>query len=64
MNISKYDFNARLNDKIKKICNNNLIKHYARMCLSRFHIKQLLFNQLTVGHHRPVEYAYKRDSCL
>jgi predicted DNA binding CopG/RHH family protein len=42
--ISKYDYSARLNDNIKKKCS-NLIKHYARMCLSRYHVKQLFISE-------------------
>lgn len=44
--ISKYDLEARINDEIKKkIRTKNLIKHYARMCLSRHHIKKILINK-------------------
>lgn len=44
--IHKYDFEARLTDEIKKkIGIKNLIKHYARMCLSRHHIKKILINK-------------------
>ena len=55
--ITNYDWNARLTQEIKtKIRKKNLIKHYARMCLSRHHIKKLLisdklnlFTQMHVG---------------
>ena len=44
--ITKYDYNARLSKEIiNQIGSTNLIKHYARMCLSRHHIKQLLYNE-------------------
>jgi len=42
--IHNYDWNARLTSEIKEKLKNNLIKHYARMCLSRHHVKQLLHN--------------------
>lgn len=45
MKISNYDYKERLSDQIKKKFKNHLIKHYARMCLSRYHIKQLLANE-------------------
>lgn len=48
MKISNYDNNTRLNINIKNIFKNKLIKHYARMCLSRFHIKQLIINESKV----------------
>lgn len=48
MNISKYDYEMRLSNQIKKKFSNNLIKHYARMCLSRFHISKLLSNKSNV----------------
>jgi hypothetical protein len=41
-NISKYDYEVRLSNKIKHKYNNKLIKHYSRMCLSRYHVKKLL----------------------
>lgn len=40
--ISKYDYEVRLSKKIKHKYKNNLIKHYSRMCLSRYHVKKLL----------------------
>ena len=44
--IKKYDYGVRLSsDIINYIDNKNLIKHYARMCLNRHHIKKLLFNE-------------------
>jgi len=45
MKISNYDYNVRLNEKIKNKFKNNLIKHYARMCLSRYHVEDLIKNQ-------------------
>jgi hypothetical protein len=46
LKITKYDFESRLTDEIKKkLGNKNLIKHYARMCLSRHHIKKILMNK-------------------
>ena len=45
MKISGYDYNVRLTDEIKKKFNHHLIKHYARMCLSRTHVKQLIENK-------------------
>ncbi len=44
MKISKYDYEVRLNDEIKKKFKNHIIKHYARMCLARHHISDLLNN--------------------
>lgn len=45
LRIKYYDFEVRLSDEIiKTIGKKNLIKHYARMCLSRHHIKKLLYN--------------------
>lgn len=44
--MKKYDYEFRLPPNIKQIIGEkNLIKHYARMCLSRFHIKELLRNE-------------------
>jgi hypothetical protein len=40
--ISNYDYNARLPLSIQEQFKKNLIKHYARMCLSRYHVKKLL----------------------
>jgi hypothetical protein len=41
--IKSYDWQTRINDKIiDTVGENKLIKHYARMCLSRTHIEQLL----------------------
>jgi len=48
MNVSKYDYDVRLSNEIKKQFNNHLIKHYARMCLSRYHVEQLLLNESKV----------------
>lgn len=45
MKISNYDYNVRLSIDIKKQFKMHLIKHYARMCLSRLHVKQLILNQ-------------------
>ena len=45
MKISKYDYGYRLSDHIKKKFKNHLVKHYARMCLSRNHIKDLIHNE-------------------
>jgi hypothetical protein len=43
--ITNYDWNSRLTQEIKnKIGKNKLIKHYARMCLSRHCIKKLLIS--------------------
>lgn len=45
MPISNYDYNERITDDIKKMIEKHkLIKHYARMCLSRYHIKKILHN--------------------
>lgn len=48
MNISRYDYEVRLNQTIKEKFGKNLIKHYARMCLSKNHISQLLLNKSKV----------------
>lgn len=48
MNVSKYDYDVRLSNDIKKKFNKNLIKHYARMCLSKFHVNKLLLNKSKV----------------
>lgn len=45
MKISKYDYTHRLSTEIKKKFSNHLIKHYARMCLSRNHIDKLIYNE-------------------
>jgi hypothetical protein len=45
MKISNYDYDVRLNVLIKKKFKNKLIKHYARMCLSRKHVQDLITNQ-------------------
>jgi hypothetical protein len=45
MNVSKYDYGARLSTDIKKKFNGHLIKHYARMCLSKYNVEQLLLNE-------------------
>ena len=54
--ITKYDLHMRLTTKIiDSIGRHNLIKHYARMCLSRSHVKKLLnskfnlFSDIQVG---------------
>lgn len=44
MKISSYDYNTRLSNEIKNLFKNHLIKHYARMCLSRTHVNDLLKN--------------------
>jgi hypothetical protein len=44
--IHNYDWNQRLSNEIKYKLKNKLIKHYARMCLSRHHVKQLLHNNI------------------
>lgn len=48
MKISNYDYNERLSKQIKSKFNNHLIKHYARMCLSRYHVEQLIKNECNV----------------
>jgi hypothetical protein len=48
MNISSYDYNSRLSNDIKKKFKNHLIKHYARMCLSKYHVNELLSNESKV----------------
>lgn len=48
MKISNYDYNTRLNTDIKNKFKNKLIKHYARMCLSRDHVKDLIINHKNV----------------
>lgn len=48
MKISNYDYNVRLSADIKKRFGSHLIKHYARMCLSRSHIKQLILSESNV----------------
>jgi hypothetical protein len=46
MPISNYDWSERISTEIvNTIGKPNMIKHYARMCLSRHHIKQLLINK-------------------
>lgn len=45
MKISKYDYEVRLSSEIKKKFKNHLMKHYARMCLSRYHVKDLINNE-------------------
>jgi hypothetical protein len=57
MNISKYDMNARISPEIiSNIGRTRIIKHYARMCLSRKHATQItasphleLFTKIPVG---------------
>jgi hypothetical protein len=44
MKISKYDYNSRLSEELKN--KYKLIKHYSRMCLSRYHVRQLLKTNL------------------
>lgn len=44
MKISNYDYNARLSKEIKFKFKNHLIKHYARMCLTRTHVNDLIQN--------------------
>ena len=48
MNISKYDYEVRLSNDIKNKFNNHLIKHYARMCLQRYHVEQLFLSESKV----------------
>ncbi len=48
MKISKYDYDVRLTKQIKKKFKNHLIKHYARMCLCRNHIEQLIKTESNV----------------
>jgi hypothetical protein len=48
MKISKYDYEVRLSAQIKKKFKNHLIKHYARMCLQRNHISQLIKSEQNV----------------
>lgn len=48
MKISNYDYNVRLSNDIKKKFKNHLIKHYARMCLTRNHINKLIENKSKV----------------
>ena len=43
--ITKFDYEIRINEIIKKKINRNLIKHYARMCLTRNNIKELFKNK-------------------
>jgi len=44
--VRKYDWYARISSQIiSSIGKQNIIKHYARMCLSRHHIKKILFNK-------------------
>jgi hypothetical protein len=45
MKISKYDYDIRLSNDIKKQFNTHLIKHYARMCLSKYHVNKLISHQ-------------------
>ena len=45
MKISKYDYDVRLSNDIKKQFNTHLIKHYARMCLSKYHVNKLISHQ-------------------
>jgi hypothetical protein len=45
MKISKYDYDKRLSNDIKKQFNTHLIKHYARMCLSKYHVNKLISHQ-------------------
>jgi hypothetical protein len=45
MKISKYDYDIRLSNDIKKQFNTHLIKHYARMCLSKYHVNKLIIHQ-------------------
>lgn len=55
MNVSKYDLEARIKTQQKYETQGNFIKHYARMCLSRYHVEALLskdftfFNKMHVG---------------
>lgn len=51
MKISKYDYISRLTQQIKKKYKKNCIKHYARMCLSRKHVKLLLNNKYDVNKY-------------
>ena len=44
MNVSNYDYKIRLSENIKNNFKNKIIKHYARMCLSRQHVQLLLQN--------------------
>jgi hypothetical protein len=44
MNVKRYDLENRITPQIKDtIKSGQMIKHYARMCLSRQHVKQLLY---------------------
>ena len=44
MNVKRYDLENRITPQIKDVIKSGqLIKHYARMCLSRQHVKQLLY---------------------
>lgn len=44
MPVKRYDIENRISSKIMEaIKTRKLIKHYARMCLSRLHVKQLLY---------------------
>ena len=45
MDISKYDQGARINVQPKKNRPKKFIKHYARFCLNRHHVKKLLSKQ-------------------
>jgi hypothetical protein len=45
MNVKRYDLENRITPQIKDaLKSGQMIKHYARMCLSRQHVKQLLYN--------------------
>ena len=45
MKISRYDWDVRLSNQIKYQFKNHLIKHYARMCLTKSHVSKLLSNK-------------------
>ena len=55
MNVKRYDLENRITPQIKDtIKSGQLIKHYARMCLSRQHVKQLLYK-----HNAPIVNLFK-----
>ncbi len=55
MNMSRYDFSERIQSQDRYKSQGKFVKHYARMCLSRYHVEKLLkkdftfFNTMHVG---------------
>ena len=45
MKITNYNYNVTLNNEVKNFFKQKLIKHYARMCLCRNHVCELLKNE-------------------